>query len=464
MFIPIGDDNPRERTPYVNFFLLAANAAVFLLFCLPEPGPEIIAAYALTPANFEPHALLTHMFLHAGFLHLLGNMLFLWIFGDNVEDKLGHAGYALFYLSCGAGAAFLQIATTDRPEFPMLGASGAISGVIGAYVVFFPHHNVKMLVWFFVFVRIFLVPAVYWIGIWFLEQVFFASIDMGGGVAYMAHIGGFASGAAVAAVGRLAASALRPMTRVPVEIRKPSRGAPSRHPFITIEGDAGIDFIVEPADRYAVLRLTDELRDVGRIAETTAAVTGENPRSVARRLEATRGMIARGLPRAQAERIQRDLHVHGQASALVAEIRANAPPPPTAVASASWDDRRIRLSSGDEVHAFPWTAPFLYIGARLGGAAFIDIFVNRRTAFRVGEGASFTEVDPLRRRETSVNLEDFADAILKNRSGAALNDGVRLLAHRGSWGWLAFKNAADHDDYVFWMYDLILSRIPVHRV
>lgn len=423
----------------------------------------MLVSYAMRPGDLQWPTLFTCLFLHANLLHLAGNMLFLWIFGDNVEDKLGHVAYAAFYLVCGLGADFLHIVTAPDSMIPTLGASGAISGVVGAYAVFFPRHRVKMLfVWFVI--QVIRVPAVGWIGFWFLQQVFFSMRGLGG-VAYMAHIGGFVAGAAIAGLVRFGASAFRTSARVPSEIREPSRSSNPRRPFITIENDSGVEFLDTHADdTYAVLRLTDELHHVGTIAAVTAEATGGNPRDVARRLAATRGMIARGLPRVTAERIQRSLHARNLASAIVVDNPVNRPPAPALATSGSWDGRALRLSHGGTYAAIPWETPFLFIGAGVGRTTFVDLFLNRRAAFRIADGAPLTEVDPLRRRERPADLADFARAVLKFRSGAALNEGIRVLAGHGSWGWLHFADASDYDDYVFWTYNLILSRVPVHMI
>jgi membrane associated rhomboid family serine protease len=462
MFLPIGDENPRERTPYVNFTLLAANIAVFLLFCFPEPRERVVEIGALYPAKFEWHALFTSMFLHANIAHLIGNMLFLWIFGDNVEDRLGHVGYLFFYAICGVSADFLHIAATNEPGIPMLGASGAISGVVGAYAVFFPRHQVKMLLWWFLYVQVIRIAAVWWIGIWFAEQIFFSQLGFGG-VAYYAHIGGFLAGLAIAGAARLARSSLSPSRRVPVEFVGAARRRPSRTPFLTVEDDPGIQYIDPTEDRYAVLRLSDELHHVGAIAERTTEITREPLRDVARRLEATRGVIARGLPRRQAELIQRGLHPLGIPAALIVDTRANFPPSAAYADAVSWDDRTIRFRREADVTAVPWTAPFLYVGARIGRRAFADVFVNRRGAFRVPETGTLTAVDARRRREMPADLAGFAKAVLERSRGAAANEGIRVLAHRGAWGWLAFRDPGDYDDYLFWIYNLILSRVPLHK-
>jgi membrane associated rhomboid family serine protease len=476
MFLPIGDENPREKTPYVNYALLGANVLAFFLFCFPTPDRAFLSQWALVPARQEWYTFLTSMFLHANLMHLVGNMLFLWIFGDNVEDRLGHLGYAVFYAAAGLAAALLHLLTLPAEvpflaahgvpvrEIPMLGASGAISGVIGAYVVFFPRHRVKMLLWLWFYYDVLLIPAFWWIGIWFVEQIIFATQGWSG-VAYAAHIGGFLAGAAVGGVVRTVLAGFRPSARVPEEIREPSRTPDRRRPFITLEDDPGIEYIDEPEDRYAVLRLSDELHSVSRIAEVAGEVTREDPRDVARRLEATRGMIVKGVSRIAAERIQKDLHLQGIPAAIIVYNRSNFPPTPVSVEGVSWDDRSLRLRAGAEVLSVPWSAPFLYVGARVGRFTFIDFFVNRRAAYRVPAQADvpLVEVDPRERAETPSDLPGFARAILEYRSGAALNEGVRVLAHHGAWGWLAFRSFSDYDDYVFWVYNLILSTVPLHK-
>jgi membrane associated rhomboid family serine protease len=200
---PIGDEhNGRRLTPYVNYAVIALNVLVFL-FQVMMPERELfrfITEWAAIPAEIsrgqDLSGLLTSMFLHAGWAHLIGNMLFLWVFGDNVEDTMGHARYLLFYLLCGLAAGGLQIALDPRSSVPLVGASGAIAGVLGAYIILFPHGRIRTIIGFFVV----LVPAWVQIGLWAVLQFFsgFASLgvrtDEGGGVAYWAHVGGFVAG------------------------------------------------------------------------------------------------------------------------------------------------------------------------------------------------------------------------------------------------------------------------------
>ncbi len=208
MFIPLKDNNPSRSYPAVNITLLFANVVVFLyqlalppydqkLFLLsnatiPARIPAFLDGHVGFEAAFLP--LITSMFLHSGFLHLAGNMLFLWIFGDNVEDTFGHLPYLFFYLGCGLGAGLLHILFNLGSTIPALGASGAISGVMGAYMVLFPRERILTLVFIFVVP----IPAVFILGYWFLLQ-FLAGIDaLGtsakGGVAVWAHVGGFLLG------------------------------------------------------------------------------------------------------------------------------------------------------------------------------------------------------------------------------------------------------------------------------
>lgn len=463
MFLPIGDENPRERTPYVNYALLGLNIAVFFLFCFPEPREEtVLAHFALKPSNLNWTSLLTSMFLHAGLLHLAGNMLFLWIFGDNVEDRLGHAGYLAFYLAAGLAAAFAHVATTSMPQVYTLGASGAISGVVGAYAVFFPRHRVKMLLWILLYVNVVPIPAFWWVGFWFLQQVFFAAQGVGN-VAYLAHIGGFVAGVAVAAAVRLLQSGHPSAPLLPEEIRVASRSPRSRRPFITLEDEEGIEFLDDSGDRYSVLLLADDLGAAGRIAQAASGITGEDPRAIARRLEATRGLVVREASRIEAEQVQRALRARGLASAIVHRSRANLPPPRLAASAAVWDDVFLRFTAANGVSPVLWTAPFLYLAARAGGETFIDVFASRRSAFRVTEASRLAWIDAARRLEREAGMDDLARAILQYRSGAALNEGIHVLAKRGQWGWLSFRDPADYEDYAFRVYTLILSRVPLHR-
>lgn len=204
--MPIGDDNSTIKSvPVVTWILIAINCLVFLMEL--SGGDAFIESWALIPSRFlaNPVAnlpnLFTAMFMHAGIAHLFGNMLYLWIFGDNVEDAMGKGKYLLFYLLCGLAATFAQMMVSPESNIPNLGASGAIAGVLGAYIYFFPKGRVRAIVG----QTVQEIPALIAIGLWFLLQFMssigsLASTSEGGegGVAYMAHVGGFIAGLAMA--------------------------------------------------------------------------------------------------------------------------------------------------------------------------------------------------------------------------------------------------------------------------
>ncbi|MCC6381368.1 MAG: rhomboid family intramembrane serine protease [Dehalococcoidia bacterium] len=246
--IPIGDSPRPQRTAYVNYALIALNVAVFLYMltlatavpkdqrqanaefrqqesgvCYTFPGApsdleRFYCRWSFQPKEFFDNvrgdlavpnvdrgqvwlSILTSLFLHAGWLHILGNMLFLWVFGDNVEDRLGHAGYLVFYLLAGVVASLLQGAIDATSVVPVVGASGAIAGVLGAYIVYYPRATISVVIPFFILIFIPLpVPALVMIGLWFLQNLLagFATIGQAGtpdsGVAFFAHVGGFLFG------------------------------------------------------------------------------------------------------------------------------------------------------------------------------------------------------------------------------------------------------------------------------
>lgn len=214
--IPLRDDNPRRTVPYVTYALVALN--VFAFFWELSLGPNLeraLFAIAFIPAKFwvpghwsyDILTIVVSMFLHGSLLHVGSNMLYLWIFGDNIEDRLGHFRYLVFYLLCGFGATFAHAFFSSGSRIPAIGASGAIAGVLGAYIVLYPKARVLTLIPIFFFIMFRELPAILILGLWFVLQLFSGVGSLGvqdaqdmGGVAYFAHIGGFVIGVILIAI------------------------------------------------------------------------------------------------------------------------------------------------------------------------------------------------------------------------------------------------------------------------
>ena len=201
--IPLRDVIPSRTTPYITVTIIVLNAlAWFLELSLPRDVlPVFLQVYGVVPAQLHALTLLTSMFLHGSWMHVIGNMWYLWIFGDNVEDRVGHGRFIVFYLLCGIAAALGQIVIDPESTLPTIGASGAIAGVMGAYFVLYPRSRVLTLIPLVIFWEVIEVPAPLLLGFWFLMQLFSAgaiavtSSTGGGGVAFMAHVAGFLCGA-----------------------------------------------------------------------------------------------------------------------------------------------------------------------------------------------------------------------------------------------------------------------------
>jgi membrane associated rhomboid family serine protease len=213
---PVSDVIPSRTTPVVTIALIALNALAFVYeLLLDEPGLQsLVETFGVVPAVFSWPTVFTSMFLHGGWVHIFGNMLYLWIFGDNVEDRMGHGRYLVFYLFCGAAAALGQLAMNPLSTLPMIGASGAVAGVMGAYFVMYPQSRVLTAVFIVFFMDLIEIPAVFFLGIWFLMQLFSGVGSIGvdaadAAIAFWAHVIGFAGGALVGALWRLAEQSRR---------------------------------------------------------------------------------------------------------------------------------------------------------------------------------------------------------------------------------------------------------------
>lgn len=208
--LPLRDENPTSRTPVINYILIAVNILVFVLQVMSGSSQDsVVYQFAVIPINYfnginpgDVFDIFSSMFMHAGLAHIGGNMLYLWIFGDNVEDAMGHGRYLFFYLVGGVVASLAHILTNPGSQIPTVGASGAIAAVLGAYLVLYPRSRVVTLVFLGYFIRLTMIPAVVVLGFWFVLQLFEGVLTLGaadvGGVAFWAHIGGFLAGLVLA--------------------------------------------------------------------------------------------------------------------------------------------------------------------------------------------------------------------------------------------------------------------------
>lgn len=208
--IPIRDQTPTRNFPLINYALILLNVIVFLFFLMAGANQNaLVEKYALIPANFTAHTSLasfrnifTSMFMHAGWAHIIGNMLYLWIFGDNVEDRMGHFKYLVFYLLGGLVASLAHVYTNPTSQIPTVGASGAIAAVLGAYLVLYPRSRILTFIPLGFFLQLRPVPASIVLGFWFVLQLFEGFLSLGGpdvgGVAVWAHVGGFIFGVVIA--------------------------------------------------------------------------------------------------------------------------------------------------------------------------------------------------------------------------------------------------------------------------
>lgn len=208
--IPLRDENPTKTVPYAVYALIIINVLIFLYNGTMRQSGNPLSGFELVPNSLfggTPEGapvpawftVFTSMFMHANLLHIAGNMLYLWIFGNNIEDAMGHVKFLVFYILSGMGAAFAQAISDPGSTIPMVGASGAIAGVLGAYIILYPRARVLTAIMLFYFIRLVHLPASVVLGFWIVLQIInsaiMAAAGVGGGVAYMAHIGGFAAGA-----------------------------------------------------------------------------------------------------------------------------------------------------------------------------------------------------------------------------------------------------------------------------
>ncbi len=482
MIIPIGDENPTSTTPYVTWTLIGLNVLVFLWMSGQglDEGNWAIEHLALWPNRVQPHAFLTANFLHGGLMHLGSNMLFLWIAGDNVEERLGHWWYAVVYLGCGAAAMLAHLLIHLGAPIPVVGASGSIAGVLGMYLVFFPNAQIKLLYWFF-FVGVWYVSAKWAIGVWFAINVVSALLaqgSTGGGVAYFAHVGGFVAGLAVA---YFVKTKIEQGTPPPRRARAPRR-APVPSPGRTPDGiDAqGRPFYSDPqpsaaaggwqrgpAGSWVVLAASDAaLHDPRALERHVAGATGRGVPDVAQSLRAERGFLARGLEQAQARALVQSLNRAGVASLARDESSLRALPPLAEVYRALFSRDGVEADSSTGMLRFQFGDLALAVVGRVRRSgsnlrpnyAFVMtlflrngprlLFVEHDTVGKVARGAGMASGLPLRGQ---------AVWVLNHAPAAARNGGIESLAGGGrqvDWEPYTFEGFAAYEAYTAWLWQV----------
>ncbi|MBI2920527.1 MAG: rhomboid family intramembrane serine protease [Planctomycetes bacterium] len=484
VLIPFADDNPTARKPLVTWWILGVNVALWALGLASGREEALVMNWGLIPSRFQFSDLITSQFVHGGLLHLLGNMLFFWVFGDNVEDRLGRAWYLFVYLTAGAVGALvhgLAVAGTPAADLPLVGASGAISGAMAAYLVFYPHQPIRIFWFVLLYGGVFHVRALWVIGVYAGLQVVnvaLAGAD-GGGVAYWAHIGGFLTGLAFAGYDRYTRG-------MPEEILAPlrtRRGALAQAPPAPaprpVDFEQEIPLALMPAG-YSVIRADDALADVSTIGRTIAAHTGEPYSDSTRRIRRTRGVLARGLPRERALALKQALaDAHSLPALVVDEHQAPPLPPPAAAASAACGAEGFVFDMPDGTKwSIPWSRVLAVFSARLDRRAparqdaaniytrmmdrtiettLVDV-VTRNPMGRIRLGQDRERFGPAAVDRSTPEMEAFCASILKSRGAVPVNNGVAVAAGRGIWGYLRFHSEPEYEDYAWWLFQIIRVR------
>ncbi|MCC6738316.1 MAG: rhomboid family intramembrane serine protease [Planctomycetia bacterium] len=490
LLLPVSDDNPTQRRPVLTQAILALNIAIWLLGAFTVGDDRMFLMFGLVPADFTFPSLLTSQFIHAGIFHLAGNMLFFWIFADNVEDRLGRAWFLLMYLASGAAGAIahaVAVMGTETAHIPLGGASGAISGVLAAYLVFYPQQPVRIFFLFFLYPGFFHVRAVWVIGAYAAQQILMIMAGATDNVAYWAHLGGFGAGLAFALADRWRRGLPEELLPAGEGWRRRAGRQPSG--VTRIWKRLGPEALVQPprpeappievpfariAEGWTVLRADDALADVSAVAALVSRATGEPHADAVRRIRATRGVLARGLSADAANRLLAALAAAGGPPAFaIDEASAGPLPPPAFAASASAvpDGFVFEMADGGN-WAVPWSRVAAVYAARvdrhapgaprgLGALAerfiettLVDV-ITRDPAGRIRLAQDKERLGAVPSESATPEMQAFCSAILRFRGPIPVNNGVAVAAGKGHWGYLRFPGEADYEDYAWWLTQLI---------
>ena len=497
MILPIGDVQKPEKTPYVNYALLGINVFVFLFI---QPNQltaneweiqEFFEQYAFVPARFSFLTLFFSMFMHGGLWHLIGNMLFLYIAGDNVEDRLGKIGYIFFYLACGVAASMAYFLFNLGSAIPTLGASGAISGVLGAYFLLCPRNQVKFFYWIFFFIGVFYVSARVVVVFYFAIDLIMFLLGGESGIAVEAHIGGTIFGFLVtlALIKTHLASPYLATEHHARSFRKVSPFARDHRgrPFIRFPGSS-------PYARYSNQRhiFRDEPREqadwlsdsyaapshapvwqqaqtasglftvvaqkpiggsVSRIAPAVASLTGVTAEQAARALRADYGVIARNMPGQAAASLEASLAQFDVTVALLRnEDTIDLPPVQELTNMVPGDAGVTFYTTGTHSLTKRRDEIFLMVCGAVGGVPTMDIYTYEPwTRFRVSRESKVFE------HPAPANIRSITARILKGHN-IPVNRGVKVLVDGGDWSRVAFPSQEDFDRYCYWLIQVVNAR------
>ncbi|MHC5020179.1 MAG: rhomboid family intramembrane serine protease [Planctomycetota bacterium] len=493
MLLPIGDENPTSTKPYVNWTLIGLNVLIFFwsLDAGMGEGGWALENLALWPNRVQPHAFLTANFLHGGLMHLAGNMLFLWILGDNVEERLGHVWYAIVYLACGVVAMLAHLLLNLGAPVPVVGASGCISGVMAMYVFFYPDAQIKVIYWFF-FIGVMYISAKWLIGFYIVMDVISAintPPGVGGGVAHFAHIGGFAAGLGVAAFVRFKIEEGAPAPRRAPPPRPSRRGAVLGSPFApqpTVAVPDGIDadgnpvylspppkpgatggWASGPAGSWVVMSSMDApFRDLRAVEQAVAESTGRSLPDVAEAMRRERGFFGTGLREPQARELVKALNRLGIA-AVARDAGTLRPLPPLAeVRRALFSKSGIEADSSAGMLRCAFDDVTLAVVGRVRrtGSSFRPnyalvmtlflrggprmLFIEHDTVVKVSHGAGLARGLPLRGQ---------AVWVLNHAPAAGRNGGIEQLSvgkSRAEWDWFTFEGFGAYESYTAWLWQV----------
>jgi membrane associated rhomboid family serine protease len=487
MILPIGDVQKPEKTPYINYALIGINIFVFLFLQPNLTGSEREAkdffdTYAFIPAEFAFMKILYSMFMHANLLHIGFNMLFLWVAGDNVEDRLGKAGYAIFYLACGYVASLTHYALNAQSTAPLIGASGAIAGVMGAYFLLCPRNQVKIFVWFII-IGVFYIPARIVVGLWFFLQLFlFLVAGQGTGVAFDAHLGGIIFGF----LATLVITQLRIATpyiateRYAATLR---RGKPFSqyytggytNPYAQYSNQRGI-FTEQPEQRpdwisnaytapsytppwqqtrtglFTVIAQKPIGGKIEAIAPVVASLLHTSPEDTANMLKANYGVIVKGVPGETAYSLEASLAQIGVTALPLGEEFTIDLPPVKELQGLTPGNLNFTLYLDQFSLTKKYEEIFLIACGNVAGVPTVDIYVYQPwTRFRIREGSAVFEQPAL------PNIRNILARMLSARS-IAVNRGVKTLVDGGDWADASFTSQEDFDRYCYWLIQVVNAR------